>query len=189
MILLDPLSREKEAERWRATLQPEGGWLRGVLGEADQALSAMRAAGHADAAGLVFAIDQEHARRIAPVLRDISGTEPVVAISDEPTASEQIKRFAAGRAKWIICVRMISEGLTSRASASASSPPTSVRNCSSDRPWGASSGSYRLWRTFMCDWTIRAGTRRRSPQHSTSSTAGGFWRSSAGRSSRRSRRG
>jgi superfamily II DNA or RNA helicase len=109
--LLDPLSREKEAERWRATLQPEGGWLRGVLSEADQALSAMRAAGHIDAAGLVFAIDQEHARRIATVLRDISGTEPVVAISDDPTASEQIKRFAAGRAKWIICVRMISEGV------------------------------------------------------------------------------
>lgn len=109
--LLEPLSREKEAERWRATLQPEGGWLRGVLSEADQALSAMRAAGHIDAAGLVFAIDQEHARRIASVLRDISGTEPVVAISDDPTASEQIKRFAAGRAKWIICVRMISEGV------------------------------------------------------------------------------
>jgi hypothetical protein len=109
--LLDPLSREKEAERLRATLQPEGGWLRGVLSDADQSLSAMRAAGHIDAAGLVFAIDQEHARRVASVLRDISGTEPVLAISDDPTASEQIRRFATGRAKWIVCVRMISEGV------------------------------------------------------------------------------
>ena len=109
--LLDLLSREKEAERWRATLQPEGGWLCGVLSEADQALSAMRAAGHVDAAGLIFAIDQEHARRIALVLRNISGTEPVIAISDDPSASEQIRGFATGRAKWIICVRMISEGV------------------------------------------------------------------------------
>jgi superfamily II DNA or RNA helicase len=48
--LLDSLSREKAAERHRVTLQPEGGWMLGVLNEADRQLSMIRSQGHHDVA-------------------------------------------------------------------------------------------------------------------------------------------
>lgn len=109
--LLDPIARFKAAERLRAALCPNGEWLRGVLREANDKLTAMRAEGHADAAGLVIAMDQEHAKRIGQLLQEIAGVEPLVAISEAPDASEKIERFTKNGARWIVAVRMISEGV------------------------------------------------------------------------------
>jgi superfamily II DNA or RNA helicase len=109
--LLDPLSRAKAAERLRAALSPTGNWLRGVLNEANDKLVSLRSEGHTDAAGLVIAIDQEHAKRIGQLLHEITSVKPFVAISDEPDASDRIKRFAENSARWIVAVRMISEGV------------------------------------------------------------------------------
>lgn len=109
--LLDPLARARAAERLRAALCPRGDWLREVLTEADGKLSEFRAEGHANAAGLVIAIDQEHAKQIALLLHKITGTAPMIAISEDPDASEKIRRFAANGARWIVAVRMISEGV------------------------------------------------------------------------------
>jgi superfamily II DNA or RNA helicase len=109
--LLDPVSRGKAAERLRAALSPDGDWLRDVLREADAKLTEVRAEGHADAGGLVIAMDQEHAKKIGRMLREITGAEAWVAISESPDASDIIKSFAQGRARWIVAVRMISEGV------------------------------------------------------------------------------
>jgi superfamily II DNA or RNA helicase len=109
--LLDPVGRGKAAERLRAALDPGGEWLRGVLREADAKVSMMRAEGHADAGGLVIAMDQEHARRISRLLQELTGLEPCLAISDAPDASDKIRRFATSSERWIVAVRMISEGV------------------------------------------------------------------------------
>lgn len=109
--LLDPLARARAAERLRAALCPRGDWLREVITEANNKLSEFRAEGHANAAGLVIAIDQEHAKQIALLLHRITGTAPMIAISEDPDASEKIRRFAANGARWIVAVRMISEGV------------------------------------------------------------------------------
>src|SRR5215210_3630011 len=110
--LLDQLTREKAAERFRTALQPEGGWMLGVLSEADRQLSAIRSQGHHDAAGLVFAIDQEHARRISKVLRTVTcGEDVTLVISDEVESAAKLKAFANGSGKWLVCVRMVSEGV------------------------------------------------------------------------------
>lgn len=110
--LLEQLTREKAAERFRTALQPEGGWMLGVLSEADRQLTAIRSQGHHDAAGLVFAIDQEHARRISKVLRTVTGGEDVtLVISDEAESAAKLKAFANGSGKWLVCVRMVSEGV------------------------------------------------------------------------------
>lgn len=109
--LLDPIARGKAAERLRATLSVRGNWLRGVLAEANEKLSTIRSESHPDAAGLVIAIDQEHAKRIGQLLREITNVEPVVAISEAPDASDRIKRFAKSSARWVVAVKMISEGV------------------------------------------------------------------------------
>lgn len=109
--LLDPIARNKAAERLRAALSPTGNWLSGVIQDADSKLTAIRSEGHRDAAGLVIALDQEHAKRIGQLLHRTTGVLPVVAISEDTESSQKIRRFAEGRARWIVAVRMVSEGV------------------------------------------------------------------------------
>jgi superfamily II DNA or RNA helicase len=64
-----------------------------------------------DAAGLVIASDHADARAYATLLRSISGTRPVVVLSDDPAASKKIARFATSADRWMVAVRMVSEGV------------------------------------------------------------------------------
>jgi superfamily II DNA or RNA helicase len=64
-----------------------------------------------EAAGLVIAIDQDHARAIAGLLRDRFGTAATIVTSDDPTASDRLLDFARGRQPWLVAVRMVSEGV------------------------------------------------------------------------------
>ena len=67
--------------------------------------------GLAGAAGLVIAMDQEHARAIAALMQERLSVMPVVATSDAPDASRKIAAFTTGSAPWIVAVRMVSEGV------------------------------------------------------------------------------
>jgi superfamily II DNA or RNA helicase len=64
-----------------------------------------------DAAGLVIASDHEAARGYAALLRRVTGTLPVVVLSDDPTASKKIAAFAQSEDRWMVAVRMVSEGV------------------------------------------------------------------------------
>jgi hypothetical protein len=64
-----------------------------------------------DAAGLVIAGDHETARAYAALLRRVSGVRPVVVLSDDPTASRKISAFASSTDRWMVAVRMVSEGV------------------------------------------------------------------------------
>lgn len=108
--LVEPLPPGKAAECWRAALDPAGRWLRTVLLQADTELTQIRADGHRDAAGLVFAQDQFHARKIGELLHRLTGNAPLVAISDDPAAAQTLKAYAAGAGRWLVAVRMVSEG-------------------------------------------------------------------------------
>ena len=81
-----------------------------VLRDAHGRLSAIRRS-EPDAAGLVIASDQDHARGIAALLRRHHGVDAVVATSDDPEASRRIARFRHGTDPWIVAVRMVSEGV------------------------------------------------------------------------------
>lgn len=105
----DTLDARGASQRLRTALDPGGGWLRAAIAEAHQRLSEVRVDDPA-AGGIVFAVDQEHARGVAKVLHDITGTPPVLAISDEPDAQERLARFAHGAEPWAVCVRYASEG-------------------------------------------------------------------------------
>jgi superfamily II DNA or RNA helicase len=109
--LLDVVDRATAAERLQAALDPARQWLRHVITEADAHLTAIRESGHNDAGGLVVATDQLHAKRIAKLVEEISHETPVVAISEDPDASKRIDDYARGIRRWIVSVRMVSEGV------------------------------------------------------------------------------
>lgn len=106
----DALASTQAAQRLRTALSLDGDWLPEALKSAHERLTRIRAE-HPDAGGLVIAIDQDHARGIARLLRDRLGTMAEVVTSDDPTASERIARFADSTTPWIVAVRMVSEGV------------------------------------------------------------------------------
>ena len=104
------LDRRHESERLRTALtQPN--WVGDVLQKAHLRLLAVRAAGHLDAGGLVAAMNQDHARFIADLMKQRIGIAPEIVVSDLEDASKRIEAFGRSRAPWIVAVHMISEGV------------------------------------------------------------------------------
>jgi superfamily II DNA or RNA helicase len=106
----DRLDAQRAAQRLRTALSLEGEWLATVLRRAHERLTAVRRE-QPDAGGLVIAIDQDHARGIAYLLKERFGVTARVVTSDDPQASSGIASFALGRDPWLVAVRMVSEGV------------------------------------------------------------------------------
>ena len=107
----EPLTAEQTARAWRTALDPAGEWIPSVLQAADTRLTQLRRDGMPDAGGLVIASDHASARAYAKTLQRVSGTDPVVVLSDDPKASDRIGEFAESDDRWMIAVRMVSEGV------------------------------------------------------------------------------
>ncbi|MGL5865810.1 MAG: DEAD/DEAH box helicase [Dermatophilaceae bacterium] len=106
----EPLTKDQTAHAWRTALDPAGEWVPAVLAAADTRLSEMRH--HVpDAGALVIASNKTAARAYARILRSITGSEPTVVLSDDAGASSRIEEFAAGDSRWMVAVRMVSEGV------------------------------------------------------------------------------
>jgi superfamily II DNA or RNA helicase len=106
----EPLTQDQTAQAWRAALDPKGDWIKQVLVAADRRLSELRRV-IPDAAGLVIATDHETARAYAKMLRAVTGQGATVVLSDDPTASKKIKTFGETEDRWMVAVRMVSEGV------------------------------------------------------------------------------
>ncbi|CAI7977919.1 Helicase ATP-binding domain-containing protein [Frankia sp. Hr75.2] len=107
----EPLNSEQTAAAWRTALDPRGDWMPAVLAAADTRLSQVRRGGMPDAGGLVIATDHTNARAYAGLLRRITGVSPVIVLSDDPTASTKIATFRESTDRWMVAVRMVSEGV------------------------------------------------------------------------------
>ncbi len=81
-----------------------------MLEAADKRLTEVRR-GMPDAGGLVIAADHEDARAYAALLRGLTGQRPVVVLSDDKAASKKISAFATSGDRWLVAVRMVSEGV------------------------------------------------------------------------------
>ncbi len=106
----EPLTKDLTAQAWRTALDPAGEWMPAVLQAADRRLSEVRRQ-VPDAGGLVIATDQRQARAYARALAAITGEKPTTVLSDDPGASKRIEAFAAGEDRWMVAVRMVSEGV------------------------------------------------------------------------------
>lgn len=100
----------RSRQRLKTALLSES-WVGRVGGDAHARLMELRASGHANAGGLVVAMNQAHARAVASMLGAVAGCVVPVAISDDPSSSETIKRFAESSAPWLVAVNMVSEGV------------------------------------------------------------------------------
>ncbi|GAB2877407.1 DEAD/DEAH box helicase [Nocardioides pacificus] len=106
----EPMTKDLIQQALRTALDPEGSWMPSVLEAADTRLSEVRR--HVpDAGGLVIATDQDSARAYAKLLRQITGQAPTVVLSDEKTGSKKIAAFTESDDRWMVAVRMVSEGV------------------------------------------------------------------------------
>ncbi len=106
----DALERRHASERLRTALtQPA--WLGDVLEKANAKLLELRARGHAEAGGLIAAMNQDHARSVADLLERRCGVRAELVVSDLDGSGRRIARFAESNAPWIVAVHMISEGV------------------------------------------------------------------------------
>jgi hypothetical protein len=106
------LASQQASDRLRAALDPRSDWLPEVIKNAHERLMTIRSEeGHPNAGGLIVCRDQAHAKAIAELVKKITGTEPAVAYSDIPEASEIINKFKGEDRPWIVTVRMVSEGV------------------------------------------------------------------------------
>ncbi|NYJ30830.1 DEAD/DEAH box helicase family protein [Galbitalea soli] len=103
-------TKDVTAQAWRTALSPEGEWIPAVLRAADRRLSEVR---HSipDAGGLVIATDHYAARAYAKILHEVTGELPTIVLSDEKEASDRIETFSRGESRWMVAVRMVSEGV------------------------------------------------------------------------------
>ncbi|MDQ2624445.1 MAG: DEAD/DEAH box helicase [Actinomycetota bacterium] len=105
-----PLTKDLTAHAWRTALAPTGEWIPAVLRAADTRLTEARR--HVpDAGGLVIASDQTQARAYARILTELTGAKPTVVLSDETGASKRIEEFSESEERWMVAVRMVSEGV------------------------------------------------------------------------------
>ncbi|WP_084148512.1 DEAD/DEAH box helicase [Brachybacterium phenoliresistens] len=97
-------------QAWRTALDPEGEWIQAVLAAADRRLSEVRR--HVpDAGGLVIATDQKAARAYAATLQELTGRPATVVLSDDAGAGRRIEEFSQSEDRWMVAVRMVSEGV------------------------------------------------------------------------------
>ncbi|MFJ6216408.1 DEAD/DEAH box helicase [Streptomyces sp. NPDC092296] len=106
----EPMTKDAIAQAWRTALAPQGEWMPNVLRAADRRLTEVRKA-IPDAGGLVIASDQTAARAYAKMIRELTGHKPVLVLSDEAEASQRISDFSDGDERWMVAVRMVSEGV------------------------------------------------------------------------------
>jgi superfamily II DNA or RNA helicase len=106
----DAIGRTLGSQRLRTALDLEGEWLPAVLSKAHHQVLHLRRS-DPRAAAMVIAMDQDHAKGIAKILKTRLGVSATIATSDDPAASRKIAAFRESDAPWIVAVRMVSEGV------------------------------------------------------------------------------
>ncbi|WP_448061321.1 DEAD/DEAH box helicase [Cellulomonas hominis] len=106
----EALTKDMTAQAWRTALAPDGDWIPSVLAAADRRLTEVRRS-VPDAGAMVIATDQTDARAYAGHLARLTGQSPTVVLSDDDGASDRIDEFSASDSRWLVAVRMVSEGV------------------------------------------------------------------------------
>ena len=117
-VISDTLNQKMRAKVRRHSLNAAGAWLRNTLVSADQRLSAVRAEGDPQAKGVIFCMDTKHANEVFFLLGQIAPGQARIAVSKDADgndvsklAADIIEAFKTDEARWIVTVRMVSEGV------------------------------------------------------------------------------
>jgi superfamily II DNA or RNA helicase len=101
---------DESAAVLRSSLDPRKGVIEAMVRAADGELTVKRRT-WPDAGGLLVAMTQAHARACAAVLERVTGQRPAIVVSDSDSAGADLAAFRAGTARWIVAVKMVSEGV------------------------------------------------------------------------------
>nr|WP_114597710.1 DEAD/DEAH box helicase [Renibacterium salmoninarum] len=104
------VTKDITAQAWRTALNPTGEWIPAVIAAADKRLSEVRRT-VPDAGAMVIATDHEDARAYAGQIKKLTGESATIILSDDGGASRKIDDFSAGTTRWMVAVRMVSEGV------------------------------------------------------------------------------
>ena len=102
---------EKEAaRRLKIALEPSNGWIDKILIHAHDMVMELRKE-QPDAAGIITCVDTDHAAEVAKRMKKVLGVAPVIVTSKDSASSKRIEDFGKSDDRWIVSVRMISEGV------------------------------------------------------------------------------
>lgn len=108
-VLSQEISDNEASQRLKRILDPSGDYLREQLAAAHRKLLDVRKS-FPDAAGLAACIDQYHALRVAEILREVTGCDPSIIVSDTELENDTVKEFRKSNKEWLVAVRKVSEG-------------------------------------------------------------------------------
>jgi superfamily II DNA or RNA helicase len=106
----DPLDPVASARRLRAAVSAESGWMTPLLRDAHRLLLATREQ-NPHAGGLVVTANQSQARKLSRALASITGEKPVLVLSEDSDAAENLKRYTESSEPWLVACNMVSEGV------------------------------------------------------------------------------
>jgi superfamily II DNA or RNA helicase len=106
----EAIAQDARARRLRASLDPRKPYLCAMLKSAHDDLTRLRETVK-DAAGLIVCDTQPHALSVDRVVSEVTGSLPILAMSDLPRAHQAIVAFADEDEPWLVSVRMVSEGV------------------------------------------------------------------------------
>lgn len=101
-------TKTDQTRRLNTMIQSES-WLKGAIRAADDRLEDLRQH-QGDVAGLIVCKDQYHAKQVAGLAKRLASSVHL-AISDDNDAHDTIERFKRGHGRWLVTVRMVSEGI------------------------------------------------------------------------------
>ncbi|HVA27577.1 MAG TPA: hypothetical protein VNF68_05325 [Candidatus Baltobacteraceae bacterium] len=108
-VLSEVLELDDSAERLRSVLQ-EQRFVDDVLGRSHEALVGLRR-GDRRAGGIVFAMSASHAKMIAARLFQVTGTAPVLVLSEDGDSDAAIERYRSSQELWLVSVRKVAAGI------------------------------------------------------------------------------
>jgi len=107
--LSQEISDNDAAQRLKKLLDPSGEYVRGQILSAHRKLVECRKT-IPDAGALAACMDQFHAVKVAAVIKEVTGCDPSVIVSDSDIENDSVREFRNSRKEWLVAVRKVSEG-------------------------------------------------------------------------------
>jgi superfamily II DNA or RNA helicase len=108
-VLSQEVTDSDAAQRLKKLLDPSGDYVREQILSAHRKLLEVRKS-IPDAAALAACIDQYHASKVAALIREVTGCEPSVIVSDTDIENDNVKAFRKSKKEWLVAVKKVSEG-------------------------------------------------------------------------------
>jgi len=109
LTLASDTSEEEAAASLRRLLDAKGDFVREQIRIAHEQLLSVRRT-IPDAAAMAACADQGHAVAVAETIRQVTGCDPCVIVSDADAATGTVKDFRKSGREWLVSVRQVSEG-------------------------------------------------------------------------------